>query len=85
MEENKYQSIILVTSRWHSKRAYLTFKYLFRHDPEFSIVVCPSGYSTFDAANWWKNENDIELVFREYVRIIVYILSSRMSLIDIAN
>ena len=76
---NGHKSILLVTSKWHSKRAYLTFKSAFSDDHETKIITYPSRYDTFNPDTWWKNEVDAELVFREYVRLIYYILTFRIS------
>ncbi len=77
--ENGYKSILLITSKWHSKRAYLTFKSVFKKDREIRIICHPSKYDTFNPSAWWKNENDWELVFREYVRLIYYIFTFRIA------
>ena len=82
LKKNGYKSILLVTSKWHSKRAYLTFRSALKND-EIKIVIQPSRYDTFKPDTWWKNRNDTELVFDEYVRLIYYILSFRMSPFDI--
>lgn len=84
MKRNGYKSVLLVTSKWHSKRAYLTFKSVFKDD-EMNIIICPSGYDTFDPDTWWKKNSDVELVFDEYVRLVYYLLSFRISPTDIFN
>ena len=79
LRENGYKSIILVTSKWHSKRAYLTFKSAFSDDHETKIIPYPSEYDSFDPDRWWKKEVDAEVVFGEYVRLIYYIITLRIS------
>ncbi len=81
LKKNGYKSILLVTSKWHSKRAYLTFKSALKKDG-IEVVIQPSGYDTFKPDAWWKNRDDAELVFDEYVRLIYYILTSRISLLN---
>ena len=78
LNKNGYKSILLVTSKWHSKRAYLTFKSTLKND-EIKIVIQPSRYDVFDPDAWWKNRNDAELIFYEYIRLIYYILTCRIS------
>lgn len=80
-KENGYKSILLVTSKWHSKRAYLTFRSAFKNDG-IKIVTQPSKYDSFRPDAWWRNRNDAELVFDEYVRLIYYILTFRISLLN---
>ncbi len=77
MRQNGYKSILLVTSKWHSKRAYLTFKSALKNDG-IKVTVHPSNYDTFNPDAWWKNEIDAEEVFGEYVRLTYYILSFRL-------
>jgi uncharacterized SAM-binding protein YcdF (DUF218 family) len=81
LKKNGYKSILLVTSKWHSKRAYLTFRSALKNDG-IEIVIQPSRYDAFRPDGWWKNENDAELVFYEYIRLIYYILTSRISLLN---
>jgi len=82
LKKNGYKSILLVTSKWHSKRAYLTFRSALKNEG-IKIIVQPSRYDVFDPDAWWKNSNDREMVFYEYVRLIFYALSFRISLQDI--
>jgi uncharacterized SAM-binding protein YcdF (DUF218 family) len=81
LKKNGYKSILLVTSKWHSKRAYLTFRSVLKNDG-IKIVIQPSRYDSFRPDAWWKNRNDAEMVFDEYVRLIYYILTSRISLFN---
>ena len=86
LRENGYKSILLVTSKWHSKRAYLTFQAaLNKKDNGIRITIIPSKYDTFDPEAWWKNEEDAVAVFREYVRLIYYVLAFRISPLDIIS
>lgn len=80
LKNNGYKSILLVTSKWHSKRAYLTFKSVLKRENGIRISVIPSRYDTFNPDAWWKKESDMELVLREYVRLIYYIITFRISL-----
>ena len=79
LADNGYKSILLVTSKWHSRRAYLTFRSALKKDG-IRIIVQPSKYDVFNPDTWWKNSNDAELVFYEYTRLIFYVISSRISL-----
>jgi uncharacterized SAM-binding protein YcdF (DUF218 family) len=64
LKKNGYKSILLITSKWHSKRAYLTFRSALKNDG-IKIVIQPSKYDTFRPDVWWKNRNDAKLVFDE--------------------
>jgi len=82
VRESGYKSILLVTSKWHSRRAYLTFKSVFSKDEKvkgIKITCPPSTYDTFNPDAWWKKEADAEIVLGEYLRLIYYILTFRIS------
>jgi len=81
LKKNGYKSILLVTSKWHSKRAYLTFKSVLKND-EIKLVMQPSKYDVFDPDAWWKKRNDTELFFYEYIRLVYYILTFRILLLN---
>ena len=84
LKKNGYKSILLVTSKWHSKRAYLTFRSALKND-EIKIVVQPSKYDTFKPDTWWKNRDDAELVFNEYVRLLYYVVMLRINPVEFFN
>jgi uncharacterized SAM-binding protein YcdF (DUF218 family) len=79
LEKNGYKSILLVTSKWHSKRAYLTFKSALKKDG-ILVTVTASKYDTFDPDTWWKSQVNTETVFGEYLRLAYYLLTSRIRL-----
>jgi uncharacterized SAM-binding protein YcdF (DUF218 family) len=66
----KIESIILVTSKYHSGRAKKIFrKALSGLDREISIYSSPSKYDPFNASQWWKNREDIKWVVLEYLKL----------------
>ena len=79
LRENGYRSILLVTSKWHSKRAYLTFRSMLNDEEGISISSRPSQYDSFDPDNWWRREADAESVLSEYIRFVYYIFTFRIS------
>ena len=84
MLANNYKSILLVTSKWHSKRAYLTFRSALK-ETGIKITIYPSMYDTFSPDAWWKSNNDAELVFYEYVRFIYYIFTLRIYPLELVH
>lgn len=76
-ETKGYRSIIVVTSKWHSKRANWVFKSIFRNK-DIDIVTCASKYDTFDPAAWWKTEASLQLVIGEYAKFAYYLLTFRI-------
>jgi len=84
LKKNGYKSILLVTSKWHSKRAYLTFTAALKNDG-IKIFIQPSKYDAFNPDAWWKKRNDAELVFEEYVKLIFYIVMFRINPVEMFN
>jgi len=63
-------SIILVTSKYHSGRAKKIFrKALSGLDREINIYSSPSKYDPFNVNQWWRNRKDIKLVVLEYLKL----------------
>jgi len=79
MMANQLKSAIIVTSKWHSKRTYYTFRSVFDNADKIELTIYPSKYDTFDGGNWWKNDAYAESVFREYVRLFYYVATLRIS------
>ncbi|MBE3138297.1 MAG: YdcF family protein [Actinobacteria bacterium] len=64
------ESIILVTSKYHSGRSKKIFrKVLSGLDREISIYSSPSKYDTFNASQWWRDREDIKWVVLEYLKL----------------
>lgn len=85
LKKNGYKSILLVTSKWHSRRAYLTFRSVLDKRSEVKITVVPSRYDSFSPRGWWMNKDDAELICYEYVRMIYYIVTLRINPVEILN
>ncbi len=66
-----YRSLIIVTSPYHTRRTWLTFKKLFEKDG-VKIMVIPSHYSGFRADDWWKKNKYIKELIIEYQKLIYY-------------
>ena len=64
------ESIILVTSKYHSGRAKKIFrKALSGLDREINIYSNPSKYDPFNASQWWRDREDIKWVVLEYLKL----------------
>ena len=66
-----YKSIIVVTSLIHSRRAYLTFRRVFK-DSEVKLISLPSHYQQFNPKDWWKNRTYAKELIIEYQKLIYY-------------
>jgi uncharacterized SAM-binding protein YcdF (DUF218 family) len=66
-----YHSLILVTSLTHSRRAYLTFRRVFK-DSEVKLISLPSHYQQFSPKDWWKKRRFTKELIIEYQKLIYY-------------
>jgi uncharacterized SAM-binding protein YcdF (DUF218 family) len=66
-----YKSLILVTSLTHSRRAFLTFRKVFK-DSKVKIISLPSHYQRFSPKDWCKNRRFTKEVIIEYQKMIYY-------------
>lgn len=69
--------LILVTSKFHSRRAYLTFRSQL-NVPRIHILSFPTPYDEFDPKRWWKEEKSRERVLLEYQKILAYLIRGRI-------
>ncbi len=66
------QRIILVTSRFHARRARLIFR---RRLPGAQVIVCPTPYETFDR-RWWRHKNLSLHAVSEMFKLANYLIGS---------
>lgn len=77
-EEKSIDSVILVTSRYHSQRAYKIFEWAFSDlDREIELISKPSRYDKFNAQDWWRSREDAKQVVNEYLKLINFYVSDR--------
>jgi uncharacterized SAM-binding protein YcdF (DUF218 family) len=70
VEQKGYKSVLLVTSKYHSRRAYLIFKDALKE--KATIISVPSPYDSSDPETWWKRDKDAKKVIMEYQKLLVY-------------
>ncbi len=73
LRKNSFKSIMLITSRYHSRRAYLTYKLILK-DEGVKIISCPTRYDEFDLDRWWKVRTQAKKALYEYERLPFYLL-----------
>jgi uncharacterized SAM-binding protein YcdF (DUF218 family) len=68
--EHKNAAVILVTSKYHTRRTRLTWNYITagRSQP----IVRAASQDPFDPDHWWQNRRFILSVVREYLGIVNY-------------
>jgi len=74
-------TLLLVSSASHTRRASMIFKSAFRNAGMQVYVVCsPSTYTNFDAEKWWRSKEGIQTVLLEYLKIVNFVLFERREL-----
>jgi uncharacterized SAM-binding protein YcdF (DUF218 family) len=66
--------ILLVTSKFHSRRSAIIFKWAVG---DVDIISCPTPYDNFDADNWWKRREDAKSVVMEHAKLANFYLLDR--------
>jgi len=72
-----FKSLIVITSLTHSRRAWLTFKKVFK-DYDIRIISLPSHYQLFDPKDWWTKRKYTKELIIEYQKLIYYKLAYRI-------
>lgn len=71
------ESIILVTSIFHSGRSKIIFKRVLEYlDRDIEIYSSPSKYDNSNTNKWWVNGRDILWVLREYLSLAIFYFRS---------
>lgn len=73
--ERGFNTILLVTSKVHTRRAGLIFRHLAGR--RCRIIVRPSRYDPLDPASWWRNRIFLRHVVFEYQKLAVFFLLDR--------
>lgn len=68
LQEHKLDSVLLVTSRYHSMRAKKTFEQVLGNG--YQVVSMPSPFDLFDPDQWWKERRQQREVFFEYQKLL---------------
>lgn len=72
------KSVILVTSPYHQRRAYETFKKVYEGEV-VSIINSPSGYSTWNSKQWWAKPASADITTSEILKIIWFKITGEFS------
>lgn len=81
MNQANIDSLIIVTSKYHSGRAKKIFvKAMSSLDREVEILSCPTEYDDFNADEWWRNREDFKWVVIEYLKLINFYIKDQFEL-----
>ncbi len=65
-----FTNIILVTSPYHQRRVYETFKEVFGNRP-VQLQNAPSIFGRWQYYTWWKYKGGIRVTISEYIKLIL--------------
>lgn len=69
--QGKPGSILMITSRFHTRRAQWTLRKLMKDlDRPFDVAGAPP--LVFDENNWWQSEEGLLTINNEYLKLIYY-------------
>ncbi|PYR89876.1 MAG: hypothetical protein DMF84_22950 [Acidobacteria bacterium] len=66
-----WRSILVITSKYHSRRAGFAFRREFR-ESGIAISLRTTRYDVSDPAHWWRHRADMRYVLSELQKLIVY-------------
>jgi len=69
VEEEGWDSVILVTDPFHTRRAGLTFRALL---PDVAIILSAASSPKYDVARWYSTEDGLVMVFDEMIKLGYY-------------
>jgi uncharacterized SAM-binding protein YcdF (DUF218 family) len=73
-DKPRIDTLILVSSPAHMRRAHLIFKTVLRKSGVNAYIGCsPSAYSAYNPKKWWRRKEDLQSVLSEWVKIISFI------------
>jgi len=79
--QTSMDTLLIVTSAGHTRRAYKIFTAAFRNLEGAPVVYCsPSKYTNFHAKKWWRSKEDIQEVVKEYMKLTNFVLFERREL-----
>jgi uncharacterized SAM-binding protein YcdF (DUF218 family) len=65
-------SLLLITSRFHVRRADAIFKHVLQAFPHVSVYTVGSPYDGFVADHWWRDRNSARQVVLETAKLILF-------------
>lgn len=76
VKEQGWSRLIVVTSKYHSRRSRFAVRRELKGTP-VRLIVRTSRYDGATPEKWWKNRGDVRYVLSEYQKLILYALGLR--------
>ena len=75
-QEQGWTSLLVVTDPYHTRRASLTFRDVFR-GTGITVTVRPAENSRYDPEAWWRGVDAMRQTWTEYAQLVLYFLGYR--------
>lgn len=70
---NNLEKVILISSKFHTRRVRLACKKKFREE-NLELIIAGAGSTIYPEEEWWKSEEGLIMVNNEYVKLVYYFL-----------
>ncbi len=74
--EENVRSLIVLTSPYHSRRAWMVYRKVFEGEKR-EVIMRPTPYSGFRVTDWWEREEYLGKAAVEYLKLVYQALKSR--------
>jgi len=79
--QKEIDSLIIVTSKYHSGRAKKIFiKSMSSMNREVRVISCPTQYDDFNDERWWQSREDLKQGVQEYLKLFHFYLREQFEL-----
>jgi uncharacterized SAM-binding protein YcdF (DUF218 family) len=76
IRSNHYNSIAIVTSRYHTPRTMREFSVAL---PDVTLIAYPVDQSGVDLGTWWKHPRTAQLLHREYAKYLASLVMTKLN------
>lgn len=73
---NHFESLVIVTSRYHMPRAMQEFSHQL---PEVTVIAYPVDEAGIDLGSWWRHPRTIQLLHHEYMKWLASLVTTRLA------
>jgi len=76
VDRHPLESIVIVTSVYHSYRTYLNFEKALE-GTGVEIYSVPTSYGEFDPDDWWKDRDGVKILYVELANLVAFVFGVR--------
>ena len=74
--DNHFDSLVIVTSRYHMPRTMKEFSHLL---PDVTLIAYPVEQSRVALDSWWMHPKTAQMLHREYVKYLASLVTTRLA------